>query len=199
MDRSRWSNGHGGNGKRTLQLFGEIIRQGVKPDVVFFVALLTACSDVGFLEQFQVNVACPRLPPHIVHYGCMVKSMPMEPNDVIWGTLLAACRTHKMSKLHHIQPNGYPSCLLRGPEFMCFFEGERRPQGGGSSSIELHVIRMIHEFTSGHDTSTEKSQTGLMLQEINCRLREAGHVPDLDIVLLDVDEKEKGYLLSRHS
>ncbi|RXH78164.1 hypothetical protein DVH24_001682 [Malus domestica] len=47
MDRSRWSNGHGGNGKRTLQLFGEIIRQGVKPDVVFFVALLTACSDVG--------------------------------------------------------------------------------------------------------------------------------------------------------
>ena len=58
---------------------------------------------------------------------------------------------------------------------------------------------MIHELTSGHDTSTEKSQTGLMLQEINCRLREAGHVLDLDNVLLDVDEKEKGYLLSRHS
>ncbi|PRQ36023.1 putative pentatricopeptide [Rosa chinensis] len=49
--------------------------------------------------------------PHIVHYGCMVdllgqagrleeavdliKHMSMEPNDVIWGSLLAECRTHK--------------------------------------------------------------------------------------------------------
>ncbi|XP_024195521.1 pentatricopeptide repeat-containing protein At3g22690 [Rosa chinensis] len=41
--------------------------------------------------------------------------------------------------------------------------------------------------------------TALMLQEINSRLRDAGHVPDLDNVLLDVDEKEKEYLLSRHS
>ncbi|PRQ36056.1 hypothetical protein RchiOBHm_Chr4g0387241 [Rosa chinensis] len=29
----------------------------------------------------------------------LVKSMPMEPNDVIWGTLLAACQTHKNVKM----------------------------------------------------------------------------------------------------
>ncbi|PRQ36133.1 putative DYW domain-containing protein [Rosa chinensis] len=38
-----------------------------------------------------------------------------------------------------------------------------------------------------------------MLQEINSRLRDVGHVPDLDSVPLDVDEKKKEYLLSRHS
>ncbi|CAN1280624.1 Pentatricopeptide repeat-containing protein At5g19020, mitochondrial [Linum perenne] len=38
--------------------------------------------------------------PDIKHYGCMVdlkliKSMPMEADVVIWGTLLSACRTHE--------------------------------------------------------------------------------------------------------
>ncbi|PRQ55846.1 hypothetical protein RchiOBHm_Chr1g0329111 [Rosa chinensis] len=42
---------------------------------------------------------------------------------------------------------------------------------------------------------TEKSHIALMLQEITSRLRDASHVPYLDNVLLNVDEKEKEYLL----
>ncbi|KAH0969557.1 hypothetical protein GBA52_028569 [Prunus armeniaca] len=53
--------------------------------------------------------------PEIEHYGCMidllgrggclreafrlVHSMPMEPNVVIWGTLLGACRMHNDPEL----------------------------------------------------------------------------------------------------
>ncbi|XP_024195518.1 pentatricopeptide repeat-containing protein At3g22690 [Rosa chinensis] len=72
-----------GNGERALELFDNMHKQGVKPDEVVFVAVLTACSHAGGLEE-AVD---------------LVKSMPMEPNDVIWGTLLAACQTHKNVKM----------------------------------------------------------------------------------------------------
>ncbi|PRQ36702.1 hypothetical protein RchiOBHm_Chr4g0394521 [Rosa chinensis] len=58
--------------------------------------------------------------------------------------------------------------------------------------VLLEVNGVIHEFTSGGDTDThtEKSHIALMLQKINSILRDAGHVPDFDNVLLDVDLKE---------
>ncbi|CAL8073932.1 unnamed protein product [Prunus armeniaca] len=226
-----------GNGERALELFDEMIRQGVKPDEVVFVAVLTACSHVGFVKQgwniFRSMKSVHGISPHIIHYGCMVdllgragllgeafdlvKSMPMEPNDVIWGTLLAACRTYKnveiasyaaerLSKLptqrtgiHVLLSNIYASAEKWADvaKVRLHLKEKGIHKVPGSSSIEVNG--MIHEFISGGDTNTEKSQLTLMLQEINCRLREAGHVPDLDNVLLDVDEKEKEYLLSRHS
>ncbi|BFG13924.1 hypothetical protein CerSpe_001980 [Prunus speciosa] len=226
-----------GNGERALELFDEMIRQGVKPDEVVFVAVLTACSHVGFVKQgwniFGSMKSVHGISPHIIHYGCMVdllgragllgeafdlvKTMPMEPNDVIWGTLLAACRTYKnveiasyaaewLSKLptqrtgiHVLLSNIYASAEKWADvaKVRLHLKEKGIHKVPGSSSIEVNGI--IHEFISGGDTNTEKSQLTLMLQEINCRLREAGHVPDLDNVLLDVDEKEKEYLLSRHS
>ncbi|KAJ7954854.1 Pentatricopeptide repeat-containing protein family [Quillaja saponaria] len=59
----------------------------------------------------------------------------------------------------------------------------------GSSSIEVHGI--IHQFTSGDESHPEETHIALMLQEIKCRLSDAGHVPDLSNVLLDVDERKK--------
>lgn len=228
-----------GNGEGALELFDDMLRQGVKPDEVVFVAVLTACSHVGRLEQgrdiFMSMQPVHGISPHIVHYGCMVdllgragrleeavdlvKSMPMEPNDVIWGTLLAACRTHKnvemaayaaeqISKLttqrtgiHVLLSNIYASAGKWDDVAKVRLQLKEKgiQKIPGSSSIEINGV--IHEFTSGGDTDThtEKSHIALMLQEINGRLRDAGHVPDLDNVLLDVDDKEKEYLLSRHS
>ncbi|PRQ49693.1 putative tetratricopeptide-like helical domain, DYW domain-containing protein [Rosa chinensis] len=228
-----------GNGKRALELFDDMLKQGVKPDEVVFVAVLTACSHVGLLEQgrniFMSMQLVHGISPHIVHYGCMVdllgraglleeavdliKCMPMEPNDVIWGTLLAACRTHKnvematyaaeqISKLttqrtgiHVLLSNIYASAGKWADVAKVRLQLKERgiQKVPGSSSIEVNGV--IHEFTSGGDTDThtERSHIALMLQEINSRLRDAGYIPDLDNVLVDVDEKEKEYLLSRHS
>ncbi|KAI9195756.1 hypothetical protein LWI28_017785 [Acer negundo] len=104
-----------GNGEQAVELFNKMLKQGVKPDAVVFVGVLTACSHGGLVEQgwqlFRSMKEVHGISPQIVHYGCMVdllgragllgealdfiKSMPMEPNDVIWGSFLAACRTHK--------------------------------------------------------------------------------------------------------
>jgi hypothetical protein len=60
----------------------------------------------------------------------------------------------------------------------------------GLSSTEINGI--IHEFTSGDESHSENTQIALMQQEINCRLIDAGHVPDLNNVTLDVDDQDSG-------
>ncbi|XP_059625053.1 pentatricopeptide repeat-containing protein At3g22690 [Cornus florida] len=226
-----------GNGERAIELFTEMLRQRVKPDEVVFVELLMACSHAGLVEQGKHFLGSMKeihgITPQIIHFGCMVdllgragllsealdfiKGMPMEPNDIIWGALLAACRTHKnemmaayaaeriietvdeRSGIHVLLSNIYAfagkwtdvaKVRLHMKE-----KGVRKVPG--SSSIEVNGT--IHEFTSGNESHPEMDHISPMLDEMNYRLRDAGHIPDLTNVLLDVDEHEKEMLLGRHS
>ncbi|PPD75951.1 hypothetical protein GOBAR_DD27125 [Gossypium barbadense] len=209
------SNGYGGNGNQAIELFNKMLRQGVKPDGVVFVGLLTACSHGGLVEQgrdiFKSMTSVHKISPQIVHYGCMVdllgragfleealdliKLMPMEPNDVIWGSLLAACRMHR-----NIDMAGYATERMK--ELASDRTGIQLKEKGarkvpGSSSIEVNG--QIHEFTSGDESHPEMMHIAAMLDEMHCRVEAAGHAPDLSNVLLNVDEEEKEYVLSRHS
>ncbi|XP_057982054.1 pentatricopeptide repeat-containing protein At3g22690 [Malania oleifera] len=241
-DVSAWTTAIGamameGNGERAIELFNEMLKQGVKPDGVVFVGLLTACSHCGLVEEgmhfFKSMKEIHGIPSQIVHYGCMVdllgraglieealnliKGMPMEANDVIWGTLLAACQTHKsfeiakyaaerMKKLGHertgiqvLLSNIYASAGkwtdVASVRLHMKKKGVRKVPG--SSSIEING--MVHEFTSGDESHPDMAHIAPMLHEMNCRFKDAGYAPDLMNVLLDVDEQEKEYLLSRHS
>ncbi|XVF28789.1 hypothetical protein REPUB_Repub15cG0061800 [Reevesia pubescens] len=168
----------------------------------------------------------------IVHYGCMVdllgraglfeealdliKSMPMEPNDVIWGSLLAACRLHR-----NVDIAGYAAERIKelasertGIQVLLSniyasagqwtdvakVRRQLKEKGAqkvpGSSSIEINGE--IHKFTSGDESHPEMIHIAPMLDEMHCRVKAAGHAPDLTNVLLNVDEQEKEYLLSRH-
>lgn len=226
-----------GNAKGAIELFNEMLKQEVIPDDFVFVALLTACSHGGYVDQgrhlFWSMEKTHGVSPQIVHYGCMVdllgraglleeaidlmKSMPMEPNDVIWGSFLAACRKHKNVELaryadekitqlvpervgiHVLVSNIYASAGKWTDVARVRLEMKEKgvQKVPGSSSIEVHGL--IHEFTSGDESHTENTQIGLMLHEIDCRLCQAGYVPDTTNVLLNIDEQEKEYLLSRHS
>lgn len=226
-----------GNGQRAMELFSEMITEGVKPDAVLFVGLLTALSHGGMVEEgwsiFKSMQETYGISPMTVHYGCMVdmlgraglleqaldfiKSMQSEPNDVIWSSLLAACQKHKnpemasyaakrVNKLN-LSKTGIPvllsniyasegkwSDVAKVRLHMKEMGIQKMP---GSSSVEING--KIHEFTSGDESHPGVKHITGMLDEINCRLRDAGHVPDLKTVLLDVDEQEKEFLLSRHS
>lgn len=108
--------GHGihGHGAKSLFLFAEMQEEGVKPDHVTFVSLLSACSHAGLVDQgqrcFQRMQREYGIVPTTKHYACMVdllgragqldtaydfiKSMPVRPDASIWGALLGACRIH---------------------------------------------------------------------------------------------------------
>ncbi|GMH26574.1 hypothetical protein Nepgr_028417 [Nepenthes gracilis] len=103
-----------GHGEVALELFDKMLHDGVNPDNVTFLSLLSACSHSGFVGQgyrcFHMMREQYAIKPSLRHYGCMVdllgragqlekayeviKSMPMQPDVSVWGALLGACRIH---------------------------------------------------------------------------------------------------------
>ncbi|KAL9239524.1 hypothetical protein vseg_013837 [Gypsophila vaccaria] len=100
-----------GKGEDALKLYEAMQREGVKPDLVTFVGVLSACSHAGLVEEgyFHLHsMSVYGIEPGLCHYACMVdllgrsgrlkeaesfiNNMPIEPNALIWGTLLAACK-----------------------------------------------------------------------------------------------------------
>lgn len=104
-----------GVGHKALNLFNEMRNEGMKPDWITFVGVLSACNHAGLVEQgicyfekMQKDYGI-RVKPD--HYTCMIdllgragrlsdavdliNKMPFEPHSAIYGTLLGACRIHK--------------------------------------------------------------------------------------------------------
>ena len=110
-----------GRSEEALHLFFMMECSEQKPNVITLVAVLGACTHGGFVDEglrifnkFEVY----GVEAGVEHYGCLVdllgragklkeaydivKSMPEEPNEVIWGSLLGACNVHgdaEMSRL----------------------------------------------------------------------------------------------------
>ncbi|KAI8024724.1 Pentatricopeptide repeat-containing protein [Camellia lanceoleosa] len=113
-----WSsmiNGYGinGYGNEALETFSNMLNCGIKPNEVVFISLLSACSHCGLENEgwnwFYAMEKIYGITPKLAHYACMVdllsrqghvedalefvKSMPIEPDNRIWGALLAGCRS----------------------------------------------------------------------------------------------------------
>ncbi|XP_031395145.1 pentatricopeptide repeat-containing protein At3g29230-like [Punica granatum] len=104
------------NGKcaEALDLYDRMCSEGFRPDDVLFIAVLTACTHGGLVEDgkrvFSEMVSKFGIEPRIEHYGSMVdllgragklqeaiefiEKMHLQPNSVIWGTLLSCCKFH---------------------------------------------------------------------------------------------------------
>ncbi|XP_042515909.1 pentatricopeptide repeat-containing protein At4g38010 [Macadamia integrifolia] len=104
-----------GLGKEALKYYEQMIRTGLRPNEVTFLAILSACCHSGLVEQGRRHFYLMfdhdhNLTPRIEHYGCMVDllgraglvneaqglilTMPMQPDELIWGALLSACKAH---------------------------------------------------------------------------------------------------------
>ncbi|XP_024923937.1 pentatricopeptide repeat-containing protein At2g29760, chloroplastic [Ziziphus jujuba] len=103
-----------GQCREALTLFDAMCLEGSKPDDVIFIAVLSACTHGGLVEDgkrlFNQMVEKYDIEPRIEHYGCMVdllgragqleeavrfiERMHIKPNAVIWATLLGSCKIH---------------------------------------------------------------------------------------------------------
>ncbi|XP_059313280.1 pentatricopeptide repeat-containing protein At1g09190 [Lycium ferocissimum] len=103
-----------GKGELGVQLFDEMLDEGVRPNDSTLVGVLACCAHAGLIQRggdlFDSMIANHGIEPTIEHYGCMVdllgrggclkeahklvKTMAMKPNAAIWGALVSACRTH---------------------------------------------------------------------------------------------------------
>ncbi|KAL0416554.1 UNVERIFIED_CONTAM: Pentatricopeptide repeat-containing protein, chloroplastic [Sesamum latifolium] len=89
---------HHRKGLEALQLFDLMKRSGIELDDVTFAGVLFACSHAGRLEAAQRFIV----------------NMPIEPNTLVWETLLVACKVHgnhelgklAAEKIKELQPCG---------------------------------------------------------------------------------------------
>ncbi|CAH1445148.1 unnamed protein product [Lactuca virosa] len=104
-----------GRANDALNHFKKMQENGVSPSDVTYIAVLTACSHGGLVDQglsvFNNMVRTGGLTPRIEHYGCMVDllgragrlqeaeefilNMPGEPDHVALKALLGACKKHQ--------------------------------------------------------------------------------------------------------
>ncbi|CAI0380234.1 unnamed protein product [Linum tenue] len=104
-----------GRFQQAVQCSKQMLRSGIKPDEVVFLALLTACTHAGQVDLglniFDSMRLDYQIDPSMKHYSLIVdllgragrlnealkfiEEMPINPDLVIWGTLFCACRAHK--------------------------------------------------------------------------------------------------------
>ncbi|XP_020593263.1 pentatricopeptide repeat-containing protein At3g26782, mitochondrial-like [Phalaenopsis equestris] len=104
-----------GLSRKALEAFDEMKESGVLPDGITFIAILSACSHGGLVDEgrklFHSMKSYYNIIPEMKHYVCMVdlygragnlneafdfvREMPLEPSKLIWGSLLSSCKKHK--------------------------------------------------------------------------------------------------------
>ncbi|KAK1264816.1 putative pentatricopeptide repeat-containing protein [Acorus gramineus] len=104
-----------GRGDKSLEFFHAMRGEGVEPNEVTMVGVLSSCAHAGMVEEgkrcFEMMRGELGIAPTTEHYGCVVdllgragllrearefiQSMPVEPGTNVWGALLGACKIHK--------------------------------------------------------------------------------------------------------
>ncbi|CAA7031324.1 unnamed protein product [Microthlaspi erraticum] len=102
------------NAEGSIEMFEEMQRMKVWPNEVTFIGVILACSHSGRVDEGKRYFSLMRdvysIEPNIKHYGCMVdmlgraglldeafmfvESMEIEPNAIVWRTLLGSCRIY---------------------------------------------------------------------------------------------------------
>ncbi|XP_020107339.1 pentatricopeptide repeat-containing protein At4g02750-like [Ananas comosus] len=226
-----------GFGREAIEVFELMKSEGEVPNQVTFVGLLCACSHAGLVDKgwhyFKSMSQDYGLMPLEGHYACMVdllgraghlyeaeafiENMPIEPDSVVWGALLGACRIHRNAevgrrvaeRLFEMEPDNSGNYVLLSNIFSSLgmwdeVEEVRKLMRRRAVTKEpgcswMQIKNKIHSFVTGdkqHELSEEIYAT---LKELYGRLRATGYVPDTSYVLHDVDEEQKENTLLCHS
>ncbi|KAI4316314.1 hypothetical protein L6164_024305 [Bauhinia variegata] len=225
-----------GRGLEAIALFDEMIEAGVAPDDVAFIGVLSACSHSGLVEKgrhFFNSMKKFSIVPKIEHYGCMVdlfsraglvkealgfvQRMPIEPNHIIWRSIITAChargelklgesitkgliRNEPMSESNYVLLSNIYAKMLRWEKKakireMMDMKGMKKIPG----STMIEVNNEMYEFVAGDKSHNQYKEIYEMVDEMRREMKRAGYVPTTSQVLLDIDEEDKEDALNRHS
>ncbi|PIA50826.1 hypothetical protein AQUCO_01200234v1 [Aquilegia coerulea] len=106
--------GINGCGDEALQLFAQMVEQDILIDELTLLSVLNACNHAGLVNEglllFTNMKNTYDVEPKLQHYSCLVdllsragrmkeakkviEAMPVKADSVLWGSLIAACRTN---------------------------------------------------------------------------------------------------------
>eukprot|EP00268_Persea_americana_P035836 TRINITY_DN35339_c1_g1_i4.p1 TRINITY_DN35339_c1_g1~~TRINITY_DN35339_c1_g1_i4.p1 ORF type:complete len:647 (+),score=132.64 TRINITY_DN35339_c1_g1_i4:121-2061(+) len=222
-----------GLGEEALLVFENMRSKGIRPDCICFMAVLCACSHMGLVEKglyyFNSMVEVHGIEAELDHYACIVDllgraglleeaegfitSMPIKPDNIIWGALLGACRIHNNAEMarrignsliesdhgYVLLSNIYAEASKRddAEEVRKTMKRRRIKRVPGSSSIEVNGI--VHEFVAGDRSHQKADEIYMAWEEIVKEIRKVGYAEDTRVVIFDVNEEEKEGLVGYHS
>ncbi|KAK6284690.1 hypothetical protein POUND7_003642 [Theobroma cacao] len=109
-----------GRGIEAVELMSRMRKEGIEPDHITYIGVLTACSHARLLKEGRRVFESIKFPA-VDHYACMVDllgrvgeldeakrlidHMPMEPHAGIYGSLLNASTIHKRVELGEFAAN----------------------------------------------------------------------------------------------
>eukprot|EP00249_Psilotum_nudum_P023602 c28935_g13_i2 orf=32-1021(-) len=226
-----------GYGNDALRLFRLMQLEGVMPNKITFVSILSACSHSGLVDEgyryFASMITDFGVVPTTDHCVCMidllgragrldeaeefVNRMSFQPRAVGWMTLLGACKIHgdvelgkrAAEQVLDVEPqnaavyvalsNVYAAVGMWDDvedvrKLMVERDAKKEP---GCSSIE--VGSHVHEFSARERLHPQIEEILTELKRLNAQIKEEGYVPDTKLVLHDVAEDQREYLICQHS
>ncbi|KAL0291309.1 UNVERIFIED_CONTAM: Pentatricopeptide repeat-containing protein, partial [Sesamum angustifolium] len=172
--------------------FKRMEQMHIKPNSVTLLCVLSACSHAGLvkegLQYFWSMEKSYGLVPEMEHYASVVDllgrvgrlneafefimKMPIEPDEMVWQTLLAACRIHG-----NIEFGSYKDGVdLRK---VMKEQGVRKEPGYSWISVKGKV----HRFYAGDTDHPQKDAIYAKLEELRRKMKNLGYVPDLKYAL----------------
>ncbi|KAL2934508.1 hypothetical protein RDABS01_017627 [Bienertia sinuspersici] len=227
-----------GRGKEATELFNKMETENICPDHVTFLALFYACSHSKMIDEGKKYLKIMKqkynLEPWPEHYACVVdllgranrlteayqfvKSMPIEPNSVVWCALLGACHVHSnkelgdiaAEKLLKLEPGNPGNYVLVSNVFAATERWDdvdlvrRRMKERGLKKSPacswIEISDKVHTFMARDKNHSQSDQIYEKLGEIIDTLKkEGGYNAQTKYVLHNVDEEEKTKMLYGHS
>ncbi|XWS47991.1 hypothetical protein CRYUN_Cryun13aG0033300 [Craigia yunnanensis] len=199
----------------------------VKPDEITYIGVLFACSHAGFVEEgrhhFTQMTRNWGIKPGIEHYCCMVdllsragfldeafnliETMPVKPNDAVWGALLGGCRIHKNVDLAsqvaqkldvELDPNYASGCLVLLSNVYATAKrwqdvanvrqkmnemGVKKP--AGRSWVQIDGV--VHDFRAGDCADKYASSIYDILWQVTRQAKHEGYESDISEVISVVE------------
>ena len=226
-----------GDASNALSFFHQMKDENIEPNGITFVGVLYACSHAGLVEEgrgiFNSMINEHNITPKHEHYGCMVdlfgranllrealelvEAMPLAPNVVIWGSLMAACRVHgdielgefAAKRLLELDPDHDGAHVFLSNihakanrwedvgQVRKLMKHKGISKERGCSRIELN--NEIHEFLVADRSHKHAEKIYEKLNEVVSKLKLVGYAPNTSSILVDLEEEEKKEVVLWHS
>ncbi|GAB4848345.1 Pentatricopeptide repeat-containing protein At2g22070 [Ancistrocladus abbreviatus] len=226
-----------GLGEEAIELFEKMLTFGINPDHITYVGILCACTHVGLVEKgwnyYNMMQNIHKIEPTPGHYASMIdllgragllqeaqdfiKNMPIEPDVIAWGSLLASCKVHKNAELAKIaaerllliEPNNSGAFSALANAYSAYGRWEEAAKIRKSMKDKgvkkdqgfswLQIRGEVHVFGVEDALHPQRDAIFAMMAKIWIKIKKMGFVPETAAVLHDLDEEVKEQILRHHS
>lgn len=193
---------HGGLVELGFEIFHSMTSShGIQPQIEHYGCMVDLLARSGQIEEAY----------------SFIERMKIKPDHIMLGTLLSACKIHGNLELGDRVAEMLVNCndadsgtyvLLsnvyaasgkwkEAAEVRALIKEAGTPKEPGCSLIEVN--NEIHEFLLGDIRHPKKEHIYRKLEELNPVLKREGYSPATQVVLHDIDERQKEWALAIHS